>query len=46
MADIPEDAREVDALDMEGRLLTPGLIDCHTHIVHGGNRASEFDMRL
>ncbi|WP_273186995.1 imidazolonepropionase [Hyphomonas adhaerens] len=46
MADIPEDAREVDALDMEGRLLTPGLVDCHTHIVHGGNRASEFDMRL
>ena len=46
LADIPEDAREDDALDMEGRLLTPGLVDCHTHIVHGGNRASEFDMRL
>ncbi|WP_306152882.1 imidazolonepropionase [Roseovarius sp. MMSF_3281] len=30
----------------EGRLLTPGLIDCHTHIVHGGNRAREFEMRL
>jgi imidazolonepropionase len=29
-----------------GRLLTPGLIDCHTHIVYGGNRAAEFEMRL
>ncbi|HPW04960.1 MAG TPA: imidazolonepropionase, partial [Dokdonella sp.] len=29
-----------------GRLLTPGLIDCHTHLVFGGNRASEFEMRL
>jgi imidazolonepropionase len=28
------------------RLVTPGLIDCHTHIVHGGNRAREFEMRL
>ena len=29
-----------------GRLVTPGLIDCHTHIVHGGDRAVEFEMRL
>jgi imidazolonepropionase len=29
-----------------GRLVTPALIDCHTHIVHGGNRAQEFEMRL
>ncbi|UWQ39753.1 imidazolonepropionase (plasmid) [Leisingera aquaemixtae] len=29
-----------------GRLVTPGLIDCHTHIVFGGNRAMEFEMRL
>lgn len=28
------------------RLVTPGLIDCHTHVVHGGNRAAEFEMRL
>lgn len=35
-----------DALDLEGRLITPGLVDCHTHIVHGGNRAREFEMRL
>jgi imidazolonepropionase len=32
--------------DCGGRLLTPGLIDCHTHIVYGGNRAAEFEMRL
>ena len=30
----------------EGRWITPGLIDCHTHIVHAGNRAGEFEMRL
>lgn len=32
--------------DMEGRLITPAPVDCHTHIVHGGNRAGEFEMRL
>lgn len=32
--------------DLKQRFLTPGLIDCHTHIVHGGNRVSEFEMRL
>ncbi|MDP2733449.1 MAG: imidazolonepropionase, partial [Hoeflea sp.] len=30
----------------EGRVVTPALIDCHTHVVHGGNRAREFEMRL
>lgn len=30
----------------DGRLITPGLMDCHTHIVHGGDRAREFAMRL
>lgn len=29
-----------------GRWITPGLIDCHTHLVHGGDRAQEFEMRL
>ena len=32
--------------DCEGRWITPGLIDCHTHLVYGGNRAHEFEMRL
>ncbi|MDX0857367.1 imidazolonepropionase [Sinorhizobium medicae] len=32
--------------DCEGRWVTPALIDCHTHIVHGGNRAREFQLRL
>ena len=33
-------------MDCGGRLLTPALIDCHTHLVHGGDRAREFEMRL
>ncbi|ODV11103.1 MAG: imidazolonepropionase [Rhodanobacter sp. SCN 68-63] len=37
-------ANEVRSLD--GALLTPGLIDCHTHLVFGGHRAHEFDLRL
>jgi imidazolonepropionase len=32
--------------DCGGRLLTPGLIDCHTHLIHAGSRAKEFEMRL
>ena len=35
-----------EATDCEGRLATPGLIDCHTHLVYGGNRAHEFEQRL
>jgi imidazolonepropionase len=35
-----------DEVDAEGALLTPGLIDCHTHLVYAGNRAREFEMRL
>ena len=38
------DAAEVH--DCQRRWVTPGLIDCHTHLVHGGNRAQEFELRL
>ncbi len=38
------DAPEV--VDCEGRWITPGLIDCHTHLVYGGDRAAEFEARL
>jgi len=36
----------VAEVDLGGALLTPGLIDCHTHLVYGGHRAAEFEMRL
>ncbi|MGR3548059.1 MAG: imidazolonepropionase [Roseovarius sp.] len=32
--------------NLDGRVVTPALIDCHTHVVHGGNRSAEFEMRL
>ena len=44
-----EEASGFDAaerIDCEGRWITPGLVDCHTHLVHGGDRAREFEMRL
>ena len=37
---------DVEVVDCEGRWITPGLIDCHTHLVHGGDRADEFERRL
>ena len=35
-----------ETIDCAGRWITPGLIDCHTHLVFGGNRSHEFEMRL
>jgi imidazolonepropionase len=35
-----------ETIDCEGRWITPGLIDCHTHLVYGGDRAHEFELRL
>ncbi|WP_417245825.1 imidazolonepropionase [Celeribacter sp.] len=37
---------EAEGEDMGGRLVTPALVDCHTHIVYGGSRAREFEQRL
>lgn len=45
-ADLPAAYSRAERQDMQGRLITPALIDCHTHIVHGGHRAREFEMRL
>jgi imidazolonepropionase len=35
-----------ETIDCEGRWITPGLIDCHTHLIYGGDRAHEFELRL
>ncbi|GKX34491.1 MAG: imidazolonepropionase [Rhizobiaceae bacterium MnEN-MB40S] len=43
---IPADHAGLETEELHGRLVTPALIDCHTHIVAGGNRANEFEMRL
>jgi imidazolonepropionase len=46
-ADLPTDLRDAhETIACEGRWITPGLIDCHTHLVHAGNRAGEFELRL
>ena len=44
--DLPAAFQHASQEDMKGRLITPALIDCHTHLVHGGNRAKEFEKRL
>ncbi len=44
--DIPRDASARRELDGARRWLTPGLVDCHTHLVYAGNRAREFEARL
>jgi imidazolonepropionase len=43
---LPDQYASLPARDLKGHLLTPSLIDCHTHVVHGGNRAAEFEQRL
>ena len=45
-ADVPRDVAARRTQDCGGRWLTPGLVDCHTHLVHAGNRANEFERRL
>jgi imidazolonepropionase len=43
---LPHGWDAIRRLDCAGRWITPGLIDCHTHLVFGGNRAQEFEQRL
>jgi imidazolonepropionase len=47
-ADLPQALAEGSRQrhNLRGALVTPGLIDCHTHLVHGGERAGEFEQRL
>lgn len=44
--DLPEDADARDVIDLDGRLVMPGFIDCHTHAVFAGNRMSEHRLKL
>ncbi len=45
-AELPSPRSVQHAVDLDGALVTPGLLDCHTHIVFAGNRAQEFEQRL
>ena len=45
-ADAPTGSDARERINCEGRWITPGLIDCHTHLLYGGNRAREFELRL
>ena len=44
--DLPSTAAAAEEIEADGRWVTPGLIDCHTHLVYAGNRAGEFEQRL
>ena len=44
--ELPDTYRDQEIRNLGGRLVTPALIDCHTHVIFGGNRAVEFELRL
>ena len=46
MAELPTDWDAANRIALDGRWVTPGLIDCHTHLVYAGDRAHEFELRL
>jgi imidazolonepropionase len=46
MADLPAGWDAAERIKLDGRWITPGLIDCHTHLVYAGDRAQEFESRL
>ncbi|MBT4889789.1 MAG: imidazolonepropionase, partial [Rhodospirillales bacterium] len=43
-SEIKNNAKQI--IEADGRWITPGLVDCHSHVIYGGNRAGEFAMRL
>lgn len=45
-ADVERQSKDADVVDAGGRLVTPGFVDAHTHLIFGGNRANEFEMRI
>lgn len=46
IADLPARWNAARRISLDGRWITPGLIDCHTHLVYAGDRAHEFELRL
>lgn len=45
-SELPEPFSALNRIALKNQLITPGLVDCHTHLVHGGHRADEFEQRL
>lgn len=46
VADFPDLIKNAELVDAAGKVVMPGLVDCHTHLVYGGTREQEFNMRL
>lgn len=46
VAELPPEAAGAEVVELHGALVTPGLVDCHTHLVYGGDRTHEFEQRL
>ena len=44
--EFPHIMQDAEMIDASGKIVMPGLVDCHTHLVHGGTRENEFNMRL
>ena len=44
--ELPDEFAGLPEKNLDGCLVTPALIDCHTHLVYGGSRATEFELRL
>ncbi|MCG2685659.1 MAG: imidazolonepropionase [Planctomycetales bacterium] len=45
ISELPEDLGPAEVIDARGAWITPGLVDCHTHLVYGGNRSREIELR-